>query len=104
MLIPIRKRTLETLVDEVGELQADIKALESALKKKKAALAIELAELGQTQAEGRRYTVKVVERRTSKVRWDAIAEVCGIEPEVIDAYTLESLTTYPLIRRRGDVK
>ena len=46
MLIPIRKRTLETLVDEVGELQADIKALETALKKKKAALAIELVELG----------------------------------------------------------
>ena len=104
MLMPIRKRTLENLVDEIGELQTDITALETALKKKKAALGMELVELGQTQAEGRRYTVKVVERKTKRVQWDAIAEVCGIEPAVIDAYTLESLTTYPLIRRRGDVK
>lgn len=104
MLIPIRKRTLETLVDEVGELQTDIKALETALKKKKAALQTQLIELGVEQAEGRRYTVKMVERQTKRVQWDAIVEVLCIDEGIIAAYTSASVTSYPLVKRRGDVK
>lgn len=104
MLIPFRKKNLDDLIDEVGELQTDIKALETALKKKKAALNAELIKLNQTQVEGRRYIVKMVERQTKRVQWDAIAEVLGIDEGIIAAYTTVSVTSYPLVRRRGDVK
>ena len=104
MLIPIRKRTLETLVDEVGELQTDIKALETALKKKKAALQSELTELGTDNAEGRRYAVRMVERQNKRTDWPAIAEVLFIDQRIIDSYTTASVTSYPLVKRRGDVK
>lgn len=104
MLIPIRKRTLENLIDEIGELQVDIKALERALKKKKEALAKEMHELGVTQAEARRYKVTWVTRDSTSTNWGAIVDVLDIAPEVVEAYSRTKHSEYPLVSKRGDVK
>ncbi len=104
MLIPIRKRTLETLIDEVGELQTELKALESKLKKKKDALKEEMIDLDVTKTDGRRYAVTWITRRTIATNWSAVVDVMNISQQVINAYSNERVNEFPQVRRRSDVK
>ena len=104
MLIPIKKRTFEDLIDEGGELQTDIKALERALKRKKEALVAQVAELNVTKAEGRRYQMSWVTRESTSTNWQAVVDAMNIPAQVIEAYSRTRHTEYPLVRKRGDVK
>ncbi len=104
MLIPIRKRTFETLIDEVGELQTELKALETKLEKKKNALKEEMIDLDVSKADGRRYAVTWITRRTITINWGAVVDAMNIPQQVINAYSNERVSEFPQVRRRSDVK
>lgn len=104
MLIPIRKRNIETLVDEIGNIQVAIKERENILKKRKQELLEDLKELDLKKVESRRYQATYVERNTVSTNWQAVVDAMNIPAKVVEAYSRTRHIEYLSVKRRGDVK
>lgn len=87
--------TPAALADEIGQLDADLKAFEVTVKDKKDALKAMLAKSGETIARGDRFMITVTETTSERLDTKRLRDALG---DALDGYTITSTSSRMTIK------